>query len=305
MGKSLYGHCPKRREYVGYILSSFNYPNARNDPAGAIPVYIVSPPTPGPPWPNKQNTGAIPVNFVAQPTTPNVGAIPVRIVAGTGPGPKWPSDQGQDAGAIPVYDDAGGMPVWAASGTPPVGLPVNTTPPSIIPVGPVNYGTLLTADPGVWTNSPATYLYQWTRSGVNIANATTNTYTTSSPIDGNRDIGVNVIAQNTTGNGAQIQSSNLVHVLGPPVNIVAPSISPIGPVNVGDTLTMSTGTWTNNPTSYIWSWRSNGVGISGASAQTYIPVAADLGTTIDGVMLAMNADGSGLGTATSNQVSVN
>jgi hypothetical protein len=96
-------------------LSSFNYPNARNNPAGAVPVYIVTAPTPGPPWPSNQITGGIPVIFGTAPTTPNAGAIPVRVVAGTGPGPKWPSDQGQDAGAIPVFNSvaANAMPVWS------------------------------------------------------------------------------------------------------------------------------------------------------------------------------------------------
>jgi len=88
------------------------FPNARNNPAGAIPVYIVPFPLPGPPWPNKQNNGAMAVNFVGAPTTPNAGAIPVRIVPGTGPGPKWPNDQSNPFGAIPVYNSPAGIPVW-------------------------------------------------------------------------------------------------------------------------------------------------------------------------------------------------
>jgi hypothetical protein len=107
----------------------YNYPNTRDNPDGAIPVYMVAAPTLGPPWPSKQNNGGIPVNFVAAPTTPNAGAIPVRVVTGTGPGPNWPSDQGQDAGAIPVYNSTSpkAMPVWNASGPPPIPPPVITT----------------------------------------------------------------------------------------------------------------------------------------------------------------------------------
>jgi hypothetical protein len=85
------------------------YPNSRTDLAGAIPVYIVSTPPIGPPFPNKQNNGGIPVLF----GTNDGFAIPVRIVAGTGPGPTWPNDQGLDSGAIPVYNSPIGMPVWS------------------------------------------------------------------------------------------------------------------------------------------------------------------------------------------------
>jgi hypothetical protein len=99
-------------------MPAIKYPNDRRDPAGAIPVYMVAAPPPGPPWPNKQNNGAIPVSFGAAPITPNAGAIPVRIIA-TGSPPdaagEWPSDQGQDAGAIPVYNSPAGMPVWDAT----------------------------------------------------------------------------------------------------------------------------------------------------------------------------------------------
>jgi hypothetical protein len=96
-------------------MPAIKYPNDRTNRAGAIPVYIVATPPVGPPWPNKQNNGAIPVSFGTAPTTPNSGAIPVRIVTNTGPGPEWPSDQGQDDGAIPVYNSPAGMPVWDAT----------------------------------------------------------------------------------------------------------------------------------------------------------------------------------------------
>lgn len=110
----------------GALVAKYNYPNDRRNPAGAIPVYMVAAPAPGPPWPSKQNNGAIPVIFGAAPTKANAGAIPVRVVAGTGPGPKWPSDQGQNAGAIPVYNSVSpkAMPVWDASGPPPLPPPV-------------------------------------------------------------------------------------------------------------------------------------------------------------------------------------
>jgi hypothetical protein len=193
---------------------SYNYSNDRRNAAGAIPVYIVPTPPIGPPWPNKQNNGGIPVSFGAAPIAADSGPIPVRVVA-TGSAPdaegRWPNDQGQNAGAIPVYNSPVGMPVWDVG------------------IAPIN----------------------------------------------------------------------------PPVNVVLPRITPAGSVSPGATLSMSTGLWTNNPTSYMYTWRRNGVSIVGASANTYTTTVADAGTTIDGVMLAINSVGSGIGTLTANQVFVN
>lgn len=105
------------------LMAQYNYPNAKNNPNAAIPVYIVAPPVlaPGVFPPNKQNNplGAIPVNFVPQPTSPNAldAAIPVLIVAGPGvpdSNGRWPSNQRNINGAIPVYNSLTGMPVWSA-----------------------------------------------------------------------------------------------------------------------------------------------------------------------------------------------
>jgi hypothetical protein len=109
-------------------MSRYYYSNDRRDPTGAMPVYLVAAPAPGPPWPSDQLTGGIPVIFGLVGITPNSGPIPVRIVSGTGPGPKWPSNQGDDGGAIPVYNSTAlnAMPVWDATGAPPLPPPIIT-----------------------------------------------------------------------------------------------------------------------------------------------------------------------------------
>jgi hypothetical protein len=287
---------------VGSILTA--YPNARNNPAGAMPVYLVAPPI-NPPWPNNQgNAGAaIPMNFVAQGASPNSGPIPVRIVAGPGPGPIYGNDQGIDANAIPVFDDAAGMPVWIASGTPPGLVPVNTTLPSITPTDIQISGTILTMDPGVWTNNPTSYRYQWTRNGANIG-INSSTYTTVLA-DRNTDIGGNVVAETASTESLPAASSNVVSIMGVPVNIIPPSISPIGPVDVGTGLLINNGTWTNNPAGFYYTWRRDGNTISGATMNVYLTVDADANTIIDSVMLATNAAGSGNALPTSNQVAIN
>jgi hypothetical protein len=189
------------------------YPNDRRNPAGAIPIYIVPTPTPGPPWPNKQDTGAIPINMVAAPTTAGSGAIPVYIA--TGPNlpdaqGRWPNDQAISEGAIPCYNSPIGMPVWDA-GAPPVGVPINIIPPIITPVGPAIVGTLLSVSTGLWTNNPTSYFYGWRRNGATIPGSPLNTYTTVAA-DVGTVIDAIVQAMNSVGGGIALLSSNQISV---------------------------------------------------------------------------------------------
>ena len=82
----------------------------------------------------------------------------------------------------------------------------------------------------------------------------------------------------------------------PPVNTVLPAIT--GTATEGETLTASTGTWSNSPTSYTYQWYANGVAISGAVASTYVLTAAEIGTTITVKVTAYNEGNAGV-TATS------
>jgi len=79
-----------------------------------------------------------------------------------------------------------------------------------------------------------------------------------------------------------------------PVNTVAPAIS--GLAEEGQTLTSSSGTWTNSPTSYAYQWFRKTVSetaITGAFSSTYIPVSADVGATLRCRVRAFNAGGGG------------
>jgi hypothetical protein len=82
-----------------------------------------------------------------------------------------------------------------------------------------------------------------------------------------------------------------------PVNTVAPVIS--GTMQIGQTLTGTTGTWTGTPApAFTYQWKRAGVSIGGATASTYVQIAADEGPAITLVVLATNAAGSA--SATSN-----
>jgi len=79
--------------------------------------------------------------------------------------------------------------------------------------------------------------------------------------------------------------------LSAPVNTAAPSVS--GTATVGQTLSISTGTWTGNPISftYTYQWQRNGTNIGGATSSTYTLVSADAGATIRCVVTATNTTG--------------
>jgi hypothetical protein len=76
----------------------------------------------------------------------------------------------------------------------------------------------------------------------------------------------------------------------PPICIVDPVIS--GTVELGQTLTSTTGTWTSTLTVFFsYQWQRNGSDIIGATASTLIVQNADLGTNLRCVVTASNADG--------------
>ena len=84
-------------------------------------------------------------------------------------------------------------------------------------------------------------------------------------------------------------------ILNPPVNSVAPVAS--GFLTVGSVLSVTTGTWTNSPTSYVYQWKRNGSTNVGTNANTYTLVTADIGATMTCGVIAVNADGSNVATS--------
>jgi hypothetical protein len=80
-----------------------------------------------------------------------------------------------------------------------------------------------------------------------------------------------------------------------PQNTAAPTIG--GTAKEGSTLTASTGTWTNSPTSFAYQWQrcaSDGTGcgdVNGATDKTYTPTSGDVSHTARVVVTATNADG--------------
>jgi hypothetical protein len=159
---------------------------------------------------------------------------------------------------------------------------------------------------------PTSYAYQWRRcnaSGVNcadISSATASVYTLVYA-DAGSTTRVVVTASNAYGNSAATSSQTVVAAGLPPANTVLPAIS--GVTGQGQTLSASNGSWTNLPTSYAYQWRRcDGAGascadIATATANTYLLVLADVGSTIRVVVTATSTYGDS-SPATSSQTVV-
>lgn len=78
----------------------------------------------------------------------------------------------------------------------------------------------------------------------------------------------------------------------PPGLSVAPVIS--GTTQSGQTLTVSNGTWFNNPTAFTYKWFRAGSVISGATNQTYVLSNQDKGDMIVAQVTATNANGTAI-----------
>ncbi len=199
--------------------------------------------------------------------------------------------------------------------------PINTAEPEIS--GSAVQGQTLTATTGVWSNSPASYAFQWLRcpqSGgqgdgsdcTAIAGSTTNTY---APTVADVGFTIRVRVTATNGDGGASAASNATSIVqaasAKPVNTAQPTIS--GSPIQGQLLTASTGTWSNNPTSFTFQWlrcpQNGGQGdgsdcalIAGATANSFTPAAAAVGSTIRVRVTATNTAGSA--SAASNATSI-
>jgi len=168
-------------------------------------------------------------------------------------------------------------------------------------------GVALHASAGDWTNSPTSFLYLWhacdpalTSCWVLSDDVSSSSYTPDAD-DVGSVIGVFVMAYNEYGFGSAYSDVTAVVAAGPPpVNTALPVIS--GTAMQGQTLTASNGAWNNSPTSYSYQWErcsTSCSAISGATASTYVLVAADISMKIRVSVTATNSYGSA--TAVSSQ----
>jgi large repetitive protein len=184
--------------------------------------------------------------------------------------------------------------------------PTNTALPTIS--GTAQAGQTLTGSSGTWTGNP-TFAYQWLRCDGNGGNCTPvggggTTYLLVSDDIGAR-MRVKVTATNAGGSVPATSSPTAVVTTAPPANTTAPTVS--GTAQEGQTLSATSGSWTETATfGYQWR-RCNGTGgscvnISGATDSSYVATGSDIDSTIRVRVTATNDGGSA--TADSDATSV-
>ena len=186
-------------------------------------------------------------------------------------------------------------------------VPASNVTNSVLPVitGSLTVGSALTASTGTWSTL-GTISYQWQSSvnsgstWTNISSATNSTYV----VTGTEGI-VRVQVTNSISSGAitgTAYSAATVKV-GAPSNTALPVIT--GTLRIGSTQSVTTGTWTNSPTSYAYQWQSSNDGISwtnigGWAPSTYVPTFAICNAQIRVVVAAIG----GGDTATVNSAAI-
>ena len=194
--------------------------------------------------------------------------------------------------------------------------------------GTAQQGDTLSTTNGSWTGSPTSYSYQWQDcdssggSCSGISGASSSSYTLASS-----DVGgtVRSVVTATNANGSTSADSAVSGVVaasggsggsGAPVNTVQPYFTAstvngsdsctAGCAIQGQQLSVTTGSWSNSPTSYTYQWNdcttkdaqppttgscSNATG-AGATANTYTVGASDVGKALVPIVTATNAAGS-------------
>ncbi|HWT94218.1 MAG TPA: hypothetical protein VN238_14530, partial [Solirubrobacteraceae bacterium] len=204
-------------------------------------------------------------------------------------------------GEVTATNPDGSAVASADTATVAPAAPQNLTVPPL--TGTAREGQTLTSNAnGTWAGTPTiTYARAWDRcdaSGLSCTTIPGQTATTYKLTPA--DVGFTVRARVTGTNGvgstpAQSSASAVVAPLAPPVSTGAPLIS--GQVVDGQTLSVSTGTWTGvAPITYAYQWRRcDGFGtctpIAAATKTTYVLTSGDVGYTIDAIVTATNADG--------------
>jgi hypothetical protein len=196
------------------------------------------------------------------------------------------------AGSVQCELTATNATASIAADSPPLVIEPSPPAPSAAPTitGTPAVGQTLTCNPGSWSGGP-TFAYQWTRSGANIAGATSSTYTLGAADEG-KSIQCRIAVSNAD---IAVGAAAAPVVIPPPPGTTPPALSTPGTITgtaqVGETLTCGTGTWTGSPT-FGYRWMRNGTIIAPPKATpTYTLEAADRGKEIQCQVTGTNAGG--------------
>jgi hypothetical protein len=180
--------------------------------------------------------------------------------------------------------------------------PTNTQAPTV--TGTAQQGVALSASAGSWSGVATPALsYQWEDCDANgencnavAANGNSLSYTPTAA-DIGETLVLSVTATNSVGQLTVASAATAAVLIAAPANTAAPAIT--GTAQEGDTLSASTGTWTNSP-SFTYAWMqcdsagNNCTAIAGAISNSYVAAGADVGETLRVTVTASNAGGPSL-----------
>ncbi|RNL63186.1 CHAP domain-containing protein [Nocardioides marmoriginsengisoli] len=151
-----------------------------------------------------------------------------------------------------------------------------TAPPTV--VGTPQVDKKLTAKPGTWSKTGASYAYQWLAGGKAIAGATASSYVPSATQVGAAFTVKVTASKSGYRTGSSVSKATAATVPGTMDVAATPVIS--GIPKVGAVLAASAPTWAPAPSASKWAWFANGVYIPGGSKATLTLKPAQLGKAI-------------------------
>ena len=168
--------------------------------------------------------------------------------------------------------------------------------PSAVAVsGTFTVGESLTADAGTWTPTPGGIAYQWLRAGQPISGAVSADYLLTSD-DANKIVTVQATITKDGYREETIRSIAADPVAPASFTAATPVIT--GEAALGNTLSVTEGSWSPKPSSSSIQWLRAGAAIDGANGGDYVLTVADVGKAIS-VAVSGSAPGYADHTATS------
>ncbi|WP_307386476.1 cutinase family protein [Microbacterium sp. SORGH_AS_0969] len=181
---------------------------------------------------------------------------------------------------------AGYTAAAATSTAATVGAATFTSAPTPAVTGLARVGGTLFGVVGTWAPQPSKLTYQWTRNGIAIPGATSTAYLVTT-----EDRGAQLrftVTGSKAGYTTLKRMSAAQTVPGVFSSTPTPRIS--GTIEIGKTVTASTGTWTPTPDSFGYQWKRNGTAINGATSKTYAITQADAGAKLTVTVTGMKAN---------------
>jgi hypothetical protein len=161
----------------------------------------------------------------------------------------------------------------------------NTAAPKV--TGTAKVGAKVTATPGSWSATPASYTYQWKADGTAVSGATAASYTIPASVVGKK-LTVTVIAADGGWQSGTATSAAVTVAKGDvPKATKLPVIS--GTAKVGRTLKTTNGTWSPAATSCKYQWYADGKAVTGATKSSLVLKPAQKGKKITVKVIALRA----------------